>query len=240
MLATGAALALATLPFVGLESWFDWLKVGKIAVQVYNVDENWIFLSRDLLSIPRRWLLDFDLPHDERDISWLAPALGWGMLATVAVLTAGLALWRWRQARAFTGPPAAFILLAAWLGCFHFMYYDALLAAFPLLVLTAARPRDYLRVILLPVSSSPHGGFTFRVSNRGIGLCLIAVLIGIQLAHGVISRGDMHAPPWDTFFLIGVWLGCGWVWLRTPAVGKVKGKEIEEEATPYRLHPSSL
>jgi len=120
------------------------------------------------------------------------------------------------------------------------MYYDTLLAALPLFTLTAARPRDYLRVLLLPASPSQHGGFTFRVSNRGIGLCLIAVLIGIQLAHGALSRGEMHAPPWDTFFLIAVWLGCGWVWLRTPAVGKVMEEEIKEEEPRYQLQPSSL
>src|SRR5262249_33549648 len=59
MLATGAAWVLVTLPFVGLHSWFDWLYVGKEAALLYNTDHNWVFLSRDLLSIPRRGLLDF-------------------------------------------------------------------------------------------------------------------------------------------------------------------------------------
>jgi hypothetical protein len=237
MLAVGTALALATLPLVGIESWFDWLQVGKIAVHVYDVDENWIFLSRDLLSIPRRWLLDFQMPYEERDTSWLARVLGWGLLATVAILAAGLALWRRRQARVPTGPPAAFLLLSGWLVCFHFMYYDALLAALPMFLLTAAPPRDYLRVLLLPVSPTHGGGFSFRVSNRGIGLLLIIVLIGIHAAHGALSQGDMHAPPWDTFYLLAVWLGCGWVWLRTPDPGKVK-EEIKDEEKRYQLSPS--
>src|SRR5207253_2803043 len=37
MLGTGAALGLATLPFVGLQTWFDWLAVGREATGLYNV-----------------------------------------------------------------------------------------------------------------------------------------------------------------------------------------------------------
>src|SRR5207253_3101750 len=47
MVATGAAQAAATLPLVGLHSWFEWLWIGKQATFVYSVDENWVFLSRD-------------------------------------------------------------------------------------------------------------------------------------------------------------------------------------------------
>ena len=45
----------------------DWLRVGQTAADLYKVDDNWVFLSRDLLGIPRRWLLNFDEPRDTRD-----------------------------------------------------------------------------------------------------------------------------------------------------------------------------
>src|SRR5262249_4580143 len=58
MLATGIGLAALTLPFVGFQSWLDWLTVGRIATDIYKADYNWVHLSRDLLSLPRR-TLDF-------------------------------------------------------------------------------------------------------------------------------------------------------------------------------------
>jgi arabinofuranan 3-O-arabinosyltransferase len=254
MLATGAALALITLPLVGLESWFDWLDIGKVAVHVYNFDQNWIFLSRDLLSIPRRWLLDFvEESAEVRAANKLAPVIGWAMLLTIAILTVALALWRRRQARVPAGPPAAFIFLGSWLCCFHFMYYDALLAAFPVFLLTAAPLRYYLRVALsgrMNQSSSDSSfrepTFTFRVSNRAIGVILVVVLILIQIAVDVVKIGTLRDPPFDTFFLILVWLGCGWVWLRTPSSRKDEGgrrKEQSENAfsdSSYILPPSSV
>ena len=60
MVVTGVALCAATLPFVGLQTWFDWLSVGKEAAALYNVNQNWINLSRDLQGIPRRILHDFN------------------------------------------------------------------------------------------------------------------------------------------------------------------------------------
>jgi hypothetical protein len=232
MLATGAALALATLPLVGLASWFDWLKVGKEAAGLYNVSERWINLSRDLLGIPRRWLLDFTIePARDRDTSWLVHVLGWGLMGTVAALTAALAWRRRDQAQSLTGPPPAYVLLGAWLCGYHFMYYDVLLTALPLFLLTAALPRYYLRVVLAPLpgrgppeegesepaaASSPRGAVSLYISNRTICLALLAVLIGIQLVVAIVQWGHAYGVPFDTFFLIGVWLGCGWVWLRTP------------------------
>jgi hypothetical protein len=152
MLGAAAALALATLPFVGLHSWFDWLEVGREATFWYNIDKNWIHLSRDLLGIPRRFLLDFDVPYKERDRPEAA-FVGWALLVSVAVLTVALALWRRKEARDVIGPRAAFLLLGAWMCCFHFMYYDVLLSFLPLMCLLAnshlyLRPRLWLRQAL--------------------------------------------------------------------------------------------
>jgi hypothetical protein len=134
MVVTGAALAAATLPLVGLQGWLDWLQVAREAVSVYNTDTNWIFLSRDLLSIPRRWLLDFQTPEAER-VSLAATVIGRTLLLTVIATTASISLTRKDRKQAFAGPPAAFLLFGAWLSCFHFMYYDVLLTLLPALLL---------------------------------------------------------------------------------------------------------
>jgi hypothetical protein len=154
MLATGTSLALATLPFVGLQTWFDWLHVGRLASDLYKVDENWIFLSRDLLSVPRRWLIDFQKEHRERD-NLAARVAGWALLLAVIECTVRLAILRKVQARTTTGPAAGFLLLGAWFSCFHFMYYDILLAALPVLVLLT-EPRRFLQVRRVAFLSVPE------------------------------------------------------------------------------------
>jgi hypothetical protein len=136
MAATGIALVLATLPFVGLHSWQEWLKIGSVASWTYDLDPNWIPLSRDLLGIPRRLFEDFEESYYDRD-RWYLQVAGWGLWAIVVETTVRLTLLCRRENRATTGPAAAFILLGAWLSCFHFMYYDAVLAALGVLVLLA-------------------------------------------------------------------------------------------------------
>ena len=147
MIGTGVALGLATLPFVGLHSWFDWLEVGKVASRTYNTDQNWVFYSRDLLGLPRRWLLDFQISANERD-RFDAALIGWAMLVACLEITLLLAALRKDQAKEPTGPPAAFLLMGAWLCCYHFMYYDVLLTALPFFVL-CAEPRRLLEPTFL-------------------------------------------------------------------------------------------
>ena len=90
MAAAGVGLVLATLPFVGLQSWFHWLAIGQDAALIYNVDANWVPLSRDLLGIPRRLFVDFTIsggvPAKERD-NLLAMAASWGLWAIVVEIT---------------------------------------------------------------------------------------------------------------------------------------------------------
>jgi arabinofuranan 3-O-arabinosyltransferase len=206
MLATAVALALATVPFVGWQSWLDWWTVGKEGARVYNVNPNWIVLSRDLLGLPRRWLAD---PRPRGALGpdfGLASAVGWGSLGAVMALTAGLAVARREQARAVTGPAAAFVLLGAWLSCFHFMYYDVLLAALPVCALLA-EPRPY------------------RQQRR----LVVAVLLASVALDGLTVLGQWFLPPWETFCLIALWLCCGWLWLRQREAG-------EAESLPARLH----
>jgi hypothetical protein len=149
----GIAQIVVTLPFVGFHSWLHWLKVGNKASELYKVDQNWIYLSRDILSIPRRFLVDFTKSYAERDVP-LASWIGWSLLLGLLGLTISLAIIRNKQARQATvGPIAAFLFLGAWMSCFHFMYYDVLLTALPMFLLFD-EPRKYLEpifVAILPV-----------------------------------------------------------------------------------------
>ncbi len=143
MIATGACLALATLPLVGWHTWIDWLQVGRYATSLYQTDENWIFLSRDLITVPRRWLLDFKSRPSEA--TNLAAMLFGSVLVLAAVeCTTRVAMFRKDRSRVITGPAAAFLLLGAWLGCFHFMYIDVILTALPVTLLLV-NPRQFLQ-----------------------------------------------------------------------------------------------
>ena len=135
MIASGVALCVATLPFVGWQTWLDWLAVGKEAASLYNVNQNWIHLSRDLQSVPRRILHDFNRAEAERD-TLLAKTLAWSLWSIVFVSTIGAYL-RFADHRRATGIGAAFLFFGAWLTCYHFMYYDALISAVGFAVLFA-------------------------------------------------------------------------------------------------------
>jgi hypothetical protein len=155
MLLTGAVLAAATLPVVGWENWIHWFELGRMATYGYHTDENWVFLSRDLLNIARRWLVDFRLPVAERR-SLISEILGWSMLAGVVLTLLLVAVRRRDRRQALVGPPASFLLLGAWLTCFHFMFYDVLLTALPILLLLVEWPR-YLEPVLLARLPMPAG-----------------------------------------------------------------------------------
>lgn len=142
MVLTGAAFGLITLPFVGIETWFDWLGIGKEATELYKVNENWIHLSRDLQGIPRRMLHDFTKPERDRETP-LANTLAWSLWGVVFGATVLLYLFRGDRSRA-TGTSAGFLFLGAYLTCFHFMYYDVLISAAVLAVMFAD-PKQLLR-----------------------------------------------------------------------------------------------
>ena len=119
------------------------------------MNENWTSLSRDLQGIPRRVLHDFARPEAERDTP-LAKSLAWGLWAVVFVTTVSVYL-RFADHRRATGIGAAFLFFGAWLTCYRFMYYDALVSALGFAVLFA-EPARFLttRVFELSlVSRSP-------------------------------------------------------------------------------------
>lgn len=190
MCGTSAALTALTLPLVGWQCWLDWFEVGKLGAAIYNVDENWIHISRDLLSIPRRWLLDFDAPPEMRDRP-AAFIVGWSLWLAVFLFTFTTTI-RWRHDRTFTGPAAAFLLLGAFLTCFHFMYYDVLLSALPVFLLFV-EPRHYVHDLSFG---------KFAVPLLVLALFFVYVL---EFTGG----GSTFGTPWNTIALIVLWMLCG-------------------------------
>ncbi len=131
MLLTGLALVLLTLPFVGWQTWMDWLTVGRAASAHYAMDEPWIFLSQAICRASPAVICSTSTADGvaaQRQDRLLPNFIGIGLWLSVVGLTAMIALWRWRPPAGIDGPAAAFLMLGAWLGCFHFMYYDTPLA----------------------------------------------------------------------------------------------------------------
>lgn len=237
MVFTGVVLAAATLPVVGIHGWREWLFVGREATRTYKEDENWIKLSRDVLTIPRRWF-DFEAPASERINDFPAALAGWGLLIAVFELTLRWALFRRNEARAIRGPGAAFLWLGAWLCCFHFMYYDVLLAALPLFLLLT-EPRGYLEPILfvfmrlrgmgtsdgyyqpkLPRSQPAELPFMqpaarhIWVLNRLEPTILVILIVTVDLLP--LFDVNVRDYPYETVCLTVLWLWCGWLLLRAP------------------------
>jgi hypothetical protein len=237
MAGTGAALCAATLPLVGWQSWLDWLAVGRIGAGEYARQEPWIILSRDLLSIPRRWLLVFESgtavdPKDQPIPPVVSTALGTTLWLSVVAATVVLALWRRPRVEGLTGAGPAFLFLGSYFACYHFMYYDVMLGFLPVCLLFA-RPWSFLpfsslRLLHEPDSvkllasvgpdAEPPGtpARTVLVAAlrphwlRNLLPPLLVVLLIILPPLAVRYDPTYHFPPWDTFCLLGLWAWCGW------------------------------
>ena len=175
MALAGLAQIALTMPVVGWESWRNWLQVGQDAAQEYRRQENWIFLSRDLLGIPRRWLLTFE-GSLAKDLVWstggsaategvvtqnpwdhpLLALLGWGLWGIVLVSTLFVVWRRWRRRHELTGPFPAFVLSGCVLTCYHFMYYDFVVAGLPVLLLFTEPVALFPGPILAPAAIVRH------------------------------------------------------------------------------------
>ena len=239
MVGTGAALGAATLPFVGLHSWFDWLAVGKEATATYNWSLNWINLSRDLQGIPRRFLTDFTLPESERDTP-AAGAWGWGLWAAVFIPTVLVYLSRADRRRP-VGVGATFLFTGAFLCCYRFMYYDLLLSVMGFVLLLAEpgrfRPRAFALAPAAGPPPDPLGprsvvfvnsfpltvlGLLYLVDNHlhwlGLDLSVGAAAYtrtatlpggGTEVIVPKLRFGTTLAYPWETVLLVGLWAWCG-------------------------------
>jgi len=111
-----------------------------------------------------------------------------------------------RPAPQTEGPAPAFILLGAWLGCYHFIYYDVLLAALPVALLFLD-PRCYLRPSLLPRLTVP----------LVLGVLLL-IMPNVWFFLPLEWRPPMQIP-WDQYLLVVLWLWCGWSWDRQVKTG---------------------
>ncbi|MFO0805617.1 MAG: glycosyltransferase family 87 protein [Gemmataceae bacterium] len=236
MVATGAGLAALTLPVTGLQTWFDWLAVGKEAAELYNRSLNWINLSRDIQGIPRRFLHDFTLPEAERETP-LAKSVAWGLWGIVFAGT--VIVYRLRADRTKrVGLGAAFLFLGAWATCYRFMYYDVLLSIVGVACL-AAEPARLLATRTFRFEDDPHS----RGWVNSLPLTVIALLylldnwlagLGVEATVGVLAMNQtvtkpdgttvLHTPrlvadssityPWDTALVLLLWAWCGWRLLR--------------------------
>jgi hypothetical protein len=242
MMATGAGLVLITIPFVGIQSWFDWIHVGQSATELYLVDRNWIFLSRDLFGIPRRIFLDFD---DGRAIADrpIAGIAGWALWSIVFASTTAIALIRWRRIRSanqsdslLLGPFPAFVMLGMWMCAYRFMYYDVLLAAVAVVTLFAD-PRPYFRrswwpfaswaaivVAILLLIENVTGPLNLEITGSFHGLKGTVTHIDGSTQKTAptmfIASGDYY--PWDTLMLMALWIWCAARVLRAPFQSPVR------------------
>jgi hypothetical protein len=235
MALTGLALIVLTLPLVGWHVWLDWLKVGRMASERYRECETWIILSRDLSGLLRRWLLDFDQGYATNPDRPLPTWLGMSLWLTLVAATV-VVIWKQRHEQPpIEGPAAAFVLLGAWLSCYHFMYYDVLLAALPVMLLFT-EPRQLLDLKFLCLSDKslspellsyyqPHlrrppalpllpSGMSSRWVWNSTPLTLL-VLLDVLSAIAFAIDPSGHAPPVETFCLLALWAWCGWQWLRS-------------------------
>jgi arabinofuranan 3-O-arabinosyltransferase len=207
MAATGSLLAVATLPAVGMHSWVDWLSVGSRASDLYGTCETWIFLSRDLIGMPRRYLLTFidDYAAPDDPLGKRATAIGLGLWLTPLVFTIAAMMRRGpRAARVTNGPLAAFVLFGAWLACYHFMYYDVLIAYLPCCLLYA-EPRRVLRRIARGMPPGTWRGL-FRSAVATVLLIVLSALPYWCVQH---DRPPVyHFLPWDTLCIVSLWLWC--------------------------------
>lgn len=240
--ACGLSLVAATLPFVGVQGWQDWLEVGKEASAKYNVNSNWINLSRDVSGIPRRLLIDFKLDENDRD----TPTAKWASnacLAVVVVGTAAVYLWRGDR-RKLTGLSAGFLTLSGYLSCYRFMYYDATLSVLGFAVLLA-NPAWTFRggsAGLVRADSPPTARRVRLFVNSFPLIILVALLVNDNMVIGttpqatvavgrwqrtvtdadgtektvtpqVTMAGDYNHPV-DTLLILAVWAWCGWRLIR--------------------------
>ena len=237
MVGTGAGLAAATLPVVGVQAWLDWLDIGKQAAGVYNQSTNWIALSRDLQGLPRRYLLDLS-PQTVEDTP-LARRWGWGLWGFVFGATVLTYALRGDRRRA-VGLGAGFLFLGAFLTCYRFMYYDVLLSAVAVAVLLA-EPGRLLRTRTFTLSdpttpaldremtspaavADPLGPRAVGYVNSFALTVLLAlylhdnVLLGLNARATLGLGGSADTPlsldtsltyPWDTALLLVLWAGSG-------------------------------
>ena len=202
----GGGLVLATLPFTGLQPWFDWLKLGNIGSKGYADFRNWIFLSRDLIGLPRRWMLEYEGLFVDKSRSRYGPwpdVLGVMLWLSVPLTTVVVAWRKYRAPAPLDGPGAAFVLLGAFFSCYHFMYYDVLLTLLPVALLFT-RPLSYWEQLVARPRWPPM---------PLVAVVVMLVALPLSALIDTLRTGQNWTPlypPWDEFALLALWAWCGW------------------------------
>jgi arabinofuranan 3-O-arabinosyltransferase len=208
MVLGGAALVLATLPFTGVQTWLDWFALGDLGATKYGQVRNWIFLSRDLIDIPRRWMLNYTdsgwVNEEESPLALRATLLGVMLWVSVPLTTALVVWWKRGRPAPLAGPGAAFILLGAFFSCYHFMYYDVMLSVLPLALL-------FMRPFWLWL-------WPRILTRRWWPPFPLVVLVVLLLAPPIAFHytPSYLFPPYDEFALLALWVWCGMRWVFAP------------------------
>jgi arabinofuranan 3-O-arabinosyltransferase len=217
MAIVGLLQIVMTLPIVGMHSWQDWWAVGKEASDFYKINKNWIELSRDVGGIVRRPLVDFSKPEDQRanpQVDRLALMAMFAIIATTAVIVSTA------RDRRMTGPVGAFLLFGCYLGCFKFMYYDAMLASVGFAALFAEI--EWCR---------RRGEESSQFPWRFFWSVPFLIFVALLLCENVIATWDLKGRipvpflksirpngleweigfrcAWDTLLILAVWLCLG-------------------------------
>lgn len=213
MIGSGLAFCLATLPWCGIAPWLRWFQVGKNASDLYSIDPNWVWMSRDLVGLPRREMWDWEhlrnhlelitaqriWDHQQMQTVQSGPTetmIGFALLFGVIGLSIAVFLltsWRVRSedlpGRGVWGPRPAFLLFGALLTVFHFMHYDMQPLALPMCLLFAGFDR-------------------LSWPSRVI---LIGLMLGLLYCHMDLSLGfgSEKRPPFETFLLLLLWAWSG-------------------------------
>jgi hypothetical protein len=221
------AQIMLTIPFVGVESWHNWKTVVDEANHGYGQYWNWVRHSRDMLSMARRVLNDFDKPFGERD-SMLARVIGAMLLGMIVEATIRLTSLRGRMAKRWSYAGGAFLLLGFWMAVYHITYYDAMFTALPLALLLfvpghVMQPYFFWRPRLEWDGTGPASDWKLSLSPRNFGLIccpLIVYLLPVILWDQI----GVTLPQW-----LVEW---AWYWPQHLLLGR----EMPETIAPYWLN----
>lgn len=218
MAVVGLLQIAVTIPIVGVQSWKDWLVVGKEASECYSVNQNWIELSRDFGGIVRRPLIDMKKPEAER-VNPTVDRIAAAVVLTVFSLTIIVTLLCGdRQA---IGLSAGFLLLGSFLSCYRFMYYDSMIAAAGFAALFATgnwlkyESRDSIRYWFRPFLT-----MAFVVLFTLILVENVITTWGIKGRITIDILGEPNKPKaleweigfrnaWDTLIILFLWAWLG-------------------------------
>jgi hypothetical protein len=221
-----------TLPFVGVHSWLEWFHILGDVSNGYGKWGRWVEVSRDMLSVPRRLMNDFQAAEGQRDL-FEARLIGFVLMGVVIDATVRLTTLRVRAgAKHWSFAAGAFLLLGFWQSCYHITYYDVMFTTLPLALLlcvpgplrTAVFRRRERTVY---VGAGPAEGAALRLAGGRYGLVWNPLIV-VALPLIVWNTRLWNIPIIHGLLMI-LWLWAGYVWLcegERPAV--------TEETVPRR------